>query len=400
MKYIISEMAVMLKKMRIGIYILLCRIVRKGFFFLMLLFVVSCQKEDLSPPVNRVLLAYLGGNNNLSVEIEQKIEAMKAGFGNVPADWRVLIFRDTRDAEPVLIEIYPSSNGIPLTREVQNYGGYDSADKETLAKVISDARAIYPEAVFGLIIFSHASGWLPQGTYLNPLLESASTSFRSVIYAGENEMEIRELTSALPEGVFNYIVFETCFMAGIEVGYELRTKTPLILVSSSEIISPGFTEVYPKALHYLFEEDLVAFAQVAFDTANSKNGWQQSATYSIISTSGLEQLKTFIATNASFDTEVNVFDVQHFDRNTYRLFFDMQDYYERLMETDAQRTELSRLIGECVTWKAATSRFMEGYGAFDISRHSGLTTYIPQTEFENLNRAYRELAWCKGLFVE
>lgn len=350
-----------------------------------------------------IILAYMGGDNNLSGEVDQKIAALKAGFESTasPGD-RILLFHDTNGQEPMLTEIYrDAKQKTTHTRPIKTYGGYDSAEGSTLAEIVGDMRLLYPDARYGLIVFSHASGWLPEGMYLNPLLPSAvlfdTPRSRSIIRDGDNEMEITEFAEALPDGIFDYIVFETCFMAGIETSYCLRNKTPLIVASSAEIVSPGFTEIYSSSLGYLFAGDAVGFAKAAFALADTSTGWRRSATYSVIRTGALEPLKRFLTENADFGAQVDVFDVQHFDRNTYRLFFDLEDYYGRLLATTAQREELSRLIARCVVWKAATPEFMAGHGGFTITRHSGLTTYIPQPEFGYLNRAYAKLAWNTGI---
>ena len=376
--------------------------VRRNLLFLLLSLLCaailsSCQMEEgeMPVPVGRVILVYMGGDNNLSGEVEQKMAAVTAGFESEGSySDRILLFSDTNGQEPMLTEIYRDRKQTTVhTRLIKTYDGYDSAEGATLAEVVSDVQSLYPNARYGLVVFSHASGWLPRGMYLNPLLPPVEARSRSIIRDGDNEMEISELAAALPDGMFDYIVFETCFMAGVETAYCLRSKTPLMVVSSAEIVSPGFTEVYPMALGYLLSGDAEGFARAAFAIADTSTGWRRSATYSVIRTEALEPLKRFVAEHADFGTQVDVFDVQRFDRNAYRLFFDLEDYYERLLATPALRAELSRLIARCVVWKAATPEFMTGHGGFTIARHSGLTAYIPQPEFGYLNRVYAGLAW-------
>lgn len=370
---------------------------RWGFFLLPALIaglLWSCSEPGDKPvEARRVVVAYLCGNNNLSAEVAQKAEALTTGFATCArVGDRLLIFRVASGEEPVLEEVSREGNRVE-TRLVRSYDGYDSAGAGTLASVVTTVRARYPGASFCLVVFSHASGWLPEGMYQNPLLPPSPATTRSVIGDNGNEMELAEFAGALPDGMFDCVVFETCFMAGVEVAWELRHKTLCLVVSSAEILSPGFTPVYPSALGYLFAGDAEGFARAAFAAADSLTGWRCSATYSVIRTAGLPPLKTFLAGNADPGTGVNIFDVQHFDRNTYRLFFDLEDYYQRQLKTNSQRTELSRLIAACVTWKAATPLFMEGHGGFRITRHCGLTTYIPQPEFIRLNEAYSELSW-------
>lgn len=83
---------------------------------------------------------------------------------------------------------------------------------------------------YGFIVFSHASGWLPQGTLTSPL---------SIIMDKKQEMELSDFAQAIPDKTFNYIIFEAYFMSRIEVAYELKKKSDYILASLAEILSPG-----------------------------------------------------------------------------------------------------------------------------------------------------------------
>ena len=47
-------------------------------------------------------------------------------------------------------------------------------------------------------------------------------------------MEITDFAMALPDHLFEFIIFEACNMAGIEVAYELRNKAAYIMASSAQ----------------------------------------------------------------------------------------------------------------------------------------------------------------------
>lgn len=123
----------------------------------------------------------------------------------------------------------------------------------------------------------------------------------------------------------------------------------------------------------------------------------QSATFSMIKTDGLESLADYIKNNCDLTAEVNINDIQHFDRYAYRLFFDFGDYYSCLLETDDQKQELQRLIDKVAVWKAATLYFMQGYNGFAIEKHSGLTSYIMQNRYPIMNENYKTLDWYKAI---
>lgn len=354
----------------------------------------SCAGPDPvdAPEPVRVLLVYAGTDNNLSGLEQAKLQAIRDGWTGRAND-RIIVYIDKgRGADARLIEI---SNLAPdeQPREIAGYGTENSASHATLSRVIADVVDRFPGAgSYGLLVFSHASGWLPEGVY---------NLSRSVITDGASEMELADFAAAIPDGVFDYIVFETCFMAGIEVAWELRGKAPLILASSAEIVDPGFAPVYAAATRKLLAANLPAFGEAAFNhtLTYAETNPRRSATYSVIRTAPLDALAAFVRSNCDFTRTVDIPDIQHFDRlNDYRLFFDFEEYHARLLPTDALRAELSRLVGECVIWKAATREFMTqsaGYNGFFITNHSGLTTYIPQAQFPGLNDSYKKVGWAK-----
>lgn len=84
--------------------------------------------------------------------------------------------------------------------------------------------------------------------------------------------------------------------------------------------------------------------------------------------------------------------MQRFNRHDYTLFFDLEEYLREL--SPDRTTEIRTAISEAVEYAAATADFMPTYDhGFHISRHCGLTVYIPQNRFPALNAAYTETAW-------
>lgn len=402
-----------------------------------ILLATSCIKEDYSGPdpngPRRTVLFYLAGDNDLS-ELGRIPELLRAAWtytGN-----RCLIYYDAADAPPVLLSLrggcatYPT----PFIETLARYPEENSASADVFARVVRDMARIYPSESYGLVFTSHASGWLPQGTLADPQAmaagifsasaeDAAKGGSRSIgkdsapgtMSGGATEMELADFAAAIPDHQFDFIVFEACLMAGIEVAYELRDKTRYIVASSAEMLSPGFVPVYEQgASRLLFdtslplERALSAFASRYFDCMNAQSGAYRSATISVVRTSGMESLAALAAD--LFDrttpdpTELN--DLQHFDRpGSYGDFparpryFDFGEYMTRFAGTDAVQ-RLDEALRGTVVWKAATPEFMTGYNGFTITRHSGFTTYVGQSEFPALNEVYRETAWYRATHEE
>lgn len=356
---------------------------------LLCLLIASCEKSEKGTPLKpeRVVLMYMGGDNNLSDETYEKMESICQTWLPNPQD-RLLIYTDPADDTPKLYEL-SEKNGKTTQRLIYNYNEENSADWQVLSRVITDVKALYNPITYGLIIFSHASGWLPKQTLARP---------QSVIVDNNDEMELRELATAIPDGTFDFIIFEACFMAGVEVAYELKDKTDYVVASSAEIVSPGFTPVYGTAISYLFEPkpNLAGFVDRAFSYFSSQTGYQNSATFSIIKTAELEKLASWILGNAIWTKKIDINEIQHFDRYSYRLFFDFEDYYSRLLLQNEQKQILANLVSSCVVYKKSTPTFMISQNGFEVKKYSGMTSYISQDKFPFLNSEYKKLSWSKA----
>ncbi len=370
----------------------------KWILLILSLFLLSaCEKDEPVPDVHvseRTVLVWLAGDNNLYSEVPHKLSALAEGFKNAaPSDCRLLVYADRRGNYPQLIEIMPDGNQSVL----ETYPAQNSASPETFSRFLNYMMETAPARHYGLILFSHATGWLPQGALENPSLEEKPLS-RTVFDDNGEQMTLAELADALPVDVrFDYIVFENCFMGGAEVAYALRDKADRLLVSSAEILSPGFEEIYSSSLYRLFAPtpDLSGFAADYFNYRNAKSGNHRSATVSVINTSAMPQLASLVSEiiggSTSLDEE-KLKTMQRFNRHDYTLFFDLEEYLRELAPDRA--TEIRTAISEAVEYAAATADFMPTYDhGFHISRHCGLTVYIPQNRFPALNAAYTETAW-------
>lgn len=357
----------------------------------------SCTKDGREGREEaHIVIALLCGNNSLSDEAALKAARLVEGFTYASREGDcLLLFVHDRETAPVLTE-YRREKGAVREETLGRWGTASSANPAVLEEVLSAVTRRHAGKKMGLVVFSHASGWLPAGAFQNPLATPRKT--RSIITDRNAEMELEDFAGAIPDGVFSYLVFETCFMSGVEAAYALRHKAPLIFASSAEIVSPGFTELYPKVFPYLLSGNLEALGETVFQAADKAQGYFRSAAYSLIRTAALEPLHSFVKEHISLSlvSDETVLDsMQHFDRNSYHLFFDAGQYYASRLPSARLRARLEELIDDCVVWKGATPSFMEGYSSFDIRYHSGLTTYIPQSWFPGLNEAWQQTSWCR-----
>lgn len=349
----------------------------------------SCLKEEADNRQQlpeRTILFYMAGDNSLSGETQEKVDALASAW-NIKGENRLLVFQD-RGGEnaPRLLEIKTGADGKGTIEVLEEYKDGNSASIKVFVRVLNDMVRYCPSSDYGLVLFSHSSGWFPAGTFAQP---------RSVVTDGDTEFELVDFARAIPNGQFRFIIFESCLMAGAEVAYELKDKTNYILASSAEILSPGFTPLYGKMLECLYKTapDLTGFAGEYYDYCNRLSGDNRSATVSVVSTAGIDLLKSLLARAESHVEHwewVERDGIQHFDRRAKDyLFYDLEGYIKSI-GTQEEINELAGILEGTVLYKAATDEFMPGdpYG-FPVKQHCGLTIYIPVAKFRELN-TYRK----------
>lgn len=345
----------------------------------------SCLKEEADNRQRlpeRTILFYMAGDNSLSEETQEKVDALAAAW-NIAGENRLLVYQD-RGGEhaPRLLEIKTGSGGKTEVGVLVEYEDRNSATAKAFTRVLNDMIRYCPSSDYGLVLFSHSSGWLPEGTFAQP---------RSVVTDGDTEFDLIDFARTIPNGQFRFIVFESCLMAGAEVAYELKDKTDYILASSAEILSPGFTPLYGKMIECLYKTtpDLTGFAREYYNYCNGLSVDNRSATVSVISTAGIDPLKSLLARAESHVEHwewVERDGIQHFDRRAKDYLFHDLEGYVRAIGTQEEINELAGILEGSVLYKAATEEFMPGdkYG-YPIKQHCGLTIYIPVAQFKGLN---------------
>lgn len=365
-----------------------------------LLFIFSCSKEiDIPLPQGRTILVYLAGDNNLSPEVKDMHAALMKGW-NPKIGGSLVIFADRKDSSPVLIKLEHRNNKI-VADTVRRYNLENAASPELLRQVIADTKELVPGESYGMVLFSHATGWLPEKAFQNParwgagLDDSPLIVPRSIFDDRGREMELVDFAAALPDGMFEFMAFDMCFMSSVETAYALRNKTKYLLAAAPEILSPGFTPLYATSLDLLYkpQADLEGFAQSFYDYFNGLDGQYQSAAISVLRTSGMESLVALTREIAPSLHQDQIDQVQYYDRyGKPHVFFDFGDYL-RIAATPAQATKLDELLSETVIFKLNTPKLIN----IDITKHSGLSVYIPQDALPRLNIAHSATEWAKAV---
>jgi hypothetical protein len=395
---------------------------KKHTFLLLLSFAgawISCSVQDDVPgppnPKERTFFLYVAADNSLG-DAKYDYANINALVGAVlPAhllDANIVIYHDPSqtstgrpDTRPRLLEVVNNPNGRSVTREVQTYPEQNSGSAEVFEQVLNDVIGRYPAAAYSLLMWSHGSGWLPEdflsGDYSRAIAQDSRNGNNSWI-------EIDAFADAIPDGLFDCILFDACNMACAEVAYPLRGKTDYIIASTIEIMGNGMNYERIPDLLLSTQPDYKAFCDAFFETYDPTYG----CTISLIDTDGLNALATSVKAiltnvNVKIIEEIPSDEWQPFGRKLgdaeYNVaFFDLSQFMEEFA-SESQQTAFQNAMNATVAYNRYSDGFMlrsgyrDRYGGFKITRNSGLGCYIPR-DIPALNEFYTTTEWYRAVY--
>lgn len=344
----------------------------------------GCEKND-SPepePPRTTVIVYMAADNDLEEFAKDNIDQMEEAVQGDHAN--LLVYLNTPGESPRVYRIGHDTEPGIRSETVLSYQDQNAASPEVMKKVLEDIRAAYPSDSYGLILWSHATSWMPPGTGPRTLSFGEDEG---------NEMDIRDMEDALP-GTYEYIIFDACSMASAEVVYQLREKTDYILASPTETIASGMP--YHRVTPFLFEGSpgLQKVADTYVDYYDQQDGLYRSATVSLIDTRQIAALAAAtrqILENASFsDPDYNRQEVQRLDFEDPPVTegYDLLDFFQKNFSA-SDIAALNEQLEKTVLFKQHTSEFL----GKPIDAFCGLSCYIPHAGEDNINNYYKALEW-------
>lgn len=390
----------------------------------------------------KVFMMYSIGFNNLSSYLKEDINELADSYASIKGNNRVVIFSHSTKSyrnyltpnPPVVIELKKDGKGgivrdTILTMEPNTV----SASKETLHEFLSFVKERYQEAEYSILFSSHGTGWAPANYCNDPddyentyplstgLMRASRTSRRpswgeipedggpvvksfgvqNITSSSYHEMDITDIAEAFPMKM-KTVIFDACFMGGVEVAYQLRDVTEKMVASQTEILADGMD--YTTMLSYILKnDDIEGFCESFYNFyLNKSRGDEQSATISLIDCTRLESVaeicrEIFSSQKEQIASLEGSSSVQRYFRRTYsdihKWFYDLEDIVMHTDATDEQKERLQMALEECVLYKAATEKFILD---ITLANHCGLSMYLPYRDRAYLNNFYKSLAWNKA----
>ena len=391
--------------------------VRFIFLFALALVLASCDRDwfqlDLSvgpfgEETRKVMVLYEAGFNSLGGAISGNIETLRTGW--LPAGGRnddvVLVMshvtlssRDyVRETAPVLFRMY-EDHGMPVMDTLKTWPvGTSMAKAEMVTEVLNLIKEEFPAAGYGAVFSSHSTGWLPEGYFNNPKPYEGNDrssgggeyvwnsprlrTFGLEFYANgtkAEEIELHDFVAAIPYHL-DYILFDACLMATVEVAWALKDVCSYLAVSPCEVPDTGFD--YSCLAEYLLKAetpDLKAVCEAYF--ARYEHDSIYGAAITMVDCGALQVLAD--ACRPLFDRyrsairNLDGSQVQVYDRalgtKYYYVFFDLKDLLREAGATESELAGLQSALDEVLVYEAHTSRFID----IPLKRCCGLATYLP-----------------------
>ncbi len=410
----------------------------------------GCCKNNLDEPIKenrKVLLFYECGFNNLGDYIKSNMESPNRGLpsGYIPEKGEDVLLVYSRIAEnghtPVnsyLRRIYKTSKGKVISDTLKVFGKETiAASPSTLSAVLNLVKEKFPAKGYGMVVSSHGSGWLPAGYYYSPsrfendhkgevgtsrqgiaaqsvghprlpvpegdlpdtdpfygMTRSIGQDYTKDSYYG-HEMSVSEFVDAIPYHL-DYILFDMCYTAGVEMAYALKDKADYLGLSPAEVLGDGMFN-YTKITSFLLNRetpDLEGLFKDSFEMYDKQSGLYRSSTVNLVRTSGLDNLASVCArmineySDALADAPVD--DIQGYYRQGRHYFYDLVDIFEKCGASKADLEDLDKAVDGCVIYKNSTGQFLEDY---DIKAYSGFSMYLPCAGTPLLDLYYRKEVW-------
>ena len=225
---------------------------------LLLPLALACSEDDFSPSgtsgstdpfspghreaveqVRSVMIMVSGGHNSLSGYLTDDLYEMADGYlpEGTAAETNAFVVLSrlpvnslSTTSAPVLYRMYRTETGVVVRDTLRRWTTEDRLFGGTvLHDALLTVRDRIPSKSYGMVLSSHASGWLPPGYYENP--SHFDTMKRGLTSIGQDldsnvsvEMDLVDFASAIPYNL-NYVVLDCCLSGGVEVAWSLRGKT-------------------------------------------------------------------------------------------------------------------------------------------------------------------------------
>lgn len=387
---------------------------KKWLYTLLVVVLAACSNEipEQQPAKRsgRTVLAYLISNSPKSLEknLQDNVVDMYMALAEIKDSCTLLVFYRPQEYSSYLdvptllcfdtdgrgnINNLPALTGTDLTfesvcqvaqKKEYTMNSQIATDPVVMEEVLKDMQKIAPSDSYGLILGSHASGWMK------------GNSVQSKAFGDDDgyNINIPDLADVLKNSFsekLDFVLFDACMMGTAEVGYELKEITSHCIASVMGTPALGFP--YKQIFSYLYSENIdysaVCHEFIFFNKIN--NAW---GTCAVMDCSQMENLASAVKAKLlewqDALSSVSMQNVQQYGVNSYKYFsYDVLDFFRELGRKSGvvKTTDLNEAIAsvqsalnQAVIAKDCLSGVdydFEGL-TIDETRFCGIGMYIPK----------------------
>lgn len=385
---------------------------KKWLYTLLVIVLAACSNEipEQQPAKRsgRTVLAYLISNSPKSLEgnLQDNVVDMYMALAEIKDSCTLLVFYRPQEYGSYLdvptllcfdtdgrgnVNNLPALTGTDLTFETvcqvarkkeYTMNSQIATDPVVMEEVFKDMQKVAPSDSYGLILGSHASGWMK------------GNSVQSKAFGDDDgyNIDIPDLAGVLKNSFsekLDFVLFDACMMGNAEVGYELKEVTSHCIASVMETPVYGFP--YDQILPYLYSEnvDYSAVCHEFISFNKIKDAW---GTCAVMDCSQMENLASAVKAKLSewedALSSVSMQNVQQYGVGTFQYFsYDVLDFFRELggksgvAETDLDEaiSSIQTVLDEVVIAKECIPNpsYPNTIFSVDETRFCGIGMYIP-----------------------
>ena len=357
--------------------------------------------ESCEPHVSRqTVIIFMPWSTNMKEMFDENIADFEKAIGEgILQDDRVMACIATSVDRACIIELrMEDGKGVRDTLQTIDYPRFSNSSQIT--RMLNDIKAIAPARRYSMVAGGHGMAWLPVNATRSfaapPFPDKPVTRF----FGGLTPLYQIEV-SALAQGIadaglhMEYILFDDCYMASVEVAYQLRHVTDHVIGCPTEVMAYGFP-------YHLCAKMLVGDIdyQGVCDVFHQfySNYHMPYGTVAVIDCSELERLADLAyAIHARYLSDFDPDnDIQSMDGYTPPLFLDMGDTYDHICKDSAMLASFQEQLERTVPSKSYTYTYYSAIdGRHEIRHFSGVTCSEASTNPQAID-SYKMTEWYKA----
>ena len=378
--------------------------------------------EEIDKTKKSTVLIYAVATNSLSGDLVSDKSEMIQAAPNIDLEKNnVLLFQTrykyledntrTKDVSLVKLSKKEETDGYDWEILKEYNDEVESLDPNRVTEIINYVTDNYKAEKYGIVFWSHSTASqpnFPEVTYRSAAEgEDDYTVKLPALYSfGQDLMvsdetykylNIDDMADAIPDHLFDYIWFDSCYMSNIETIYQLRNKCKTFVGYPTEVLGNGLP--YDLVLPFMVGEniDLVYAASLFYKYYANSFG-----TIAVVDMDKIDVLADYCRGMFTPGVTVPSTSLFKYTRFTTGPFYDFGDYVKAMANAEGieiTNEEWDEILAECVIYKAASERDLTNT-RIDPETYSGISTHLYNftTEDSESEAYYKSLDWYREVF--